>query len=95
MFWFSRKPTHRKTKRQKIAEHAAMLAFLRSCDDGEDELSGARVIGEDTTRCVVEVGYGDARPGERRFFSVEHGAACATEMSFDEARKNWGVEYER
>ena len=90
-----RRSNHQKTKRQKIAEHAAMLAFLRSSAEGEDVGEYARLIGEDPNCCVVEVGYGVARPGDRRFFSVEDGTALATEITFEEAQRNWGVEYER
>jgi hypothetical protein len=92
---FRRHKVRAKTKRQRIAEHAAILAFLRSTDEGEDGLYGARVIGEDENRCVVELGYGTSRPGDRLFFSVEDGTAITTQMSFEEARKNWGVDYER
>ena len=95
MFSLFRKAKTPKTKRQKIAEHAAMLEFLRSCAEGEDIWEGARVIGEDAICSVVEIEYSNNRPGERRFFSVVHGEVLATEMSFDEARKKWGVKYER
>ena len=90
-----RRSKHQKPKRQKIAEHAAMLAFLRSSAKGEDVGEYARLIGEDADRCVVEVGYGVSRPANRRFFSVQEGTALATEIPFEEAHRNWGVEYER
>ena len=84
-----------KTRRQKIAEHSAMLAFLRSCADGEDVTEYACVIGEDSHQCIVEVRYGVARPNNRRFFCVPEGTAPAREIPFEEARDKWGVQYER
>jgi hypothetical protein len=95
MFSLFNRRTQQKSKRQKIAEHAAMLAFLRDPKNDDIHFEYARVIGEDSSRCVVEIGYGDARPPERRFFSVADATCIVTPLTMKEVVEQWSVEYER
>ena len=83
-----------KAKRDRIAEHAALLAFLReSGDDAGNEF--ANVIGHGEGRCIVEVQFGDSRPTDRIFYSVADGTCAVTTVSMKEAIEQWGVRYER
>jgi hypothetical protein len=74
-----------KTRRQKLAEHLAMVAFLRGLDD--DAYASASVLGEDVDRCVVQVSYSTTRPPRRKFYSVENDASEARLIDFDEAKE--------
>ena len=93
MFSFFR-PSPLKAKRDRIAEHAALLAFLReSGDDAGNEF--AEVIGHDEGRCLVEVRFGKSRPMDRVFYSVADGTCAVISVPMKEAVDQWGVHYER
>jgi hypothetical protein len=83
-----------KSKRHQIAEYAALLTFLRESDSDAGQ-EYAKVIGEDDSRCVVEVGFGNHRPMQRQFYSVTDGTCGVTTMTMKEAVEHWGVQYER
>jgi len=88
------RPSRQKSKRHKSAEYAALLTFLREAGD-DDGNESASVIGDNDKCCIVQVRYGNARPGRRRFYSVSDDTCTVTAISMKEAVDQWGVQYER
>jgi hypothetical protein len=80
-----------KPRRERVAEYAARIAFLRNSKFSEVKDEWAGVIAQDAIRCVVEVGWGEQRPPESVYYLVDDRTGEACPLPFEEAVERWGA----